>query len=215
MKLKNTKTEINLVVGKIEEQKTDVIINWTNIDFKSGPRPFFSIHKKAGLQLYNSVINYESNIKNINYCDSFVTIPAQLNCNIVLHSIIPENKVLFNNMFRNISLTLEEYMKNNLCRKISIYIPEEIEKCIDGIVKYLLNINLKQIDIICYSEKEVKNIDNLLLEYKEKINILIKFSNLIDKILLLIGNFNIKEFCGNFNFLKFKNKKKEINHNLA
>lgn len=188
IKIEDKNTILVLQHGRIEDQVADIIVNWANSDMRSGPPSFFNIHKKAGIQLFNSVLTYEANMNKMRYCDTFTTVGGDLDCKLVLHVVVPLVKKSFVMAFRNMALTINEYMKENICRTMAIYIPEQADQCMVGIKEFLLDCGLKELKLLYLSENEYNAMNNFFSKYEKKVSIKYKINNLVFKILNIIGS---------------------------
>ena len=188
IKIDGKATDIILKHGRIEEQNADIMLNWVGPDLRSGPPSFFRMHNKAGMQLFNSVVNYETGVRNMKDCDSFITIPGDLDCKAVIHSIMPRSKNQYVVNFRNILLTLQEYMKKNLCRSVLLYIPEQAEQCMVGIKEFLLDCGLKEVIIMYMSDVEFDKLNKFYSGFVKKSTYIDRFDDLITKMLAFVGS---------------------------
>ena len=188
--IQDKKTVIVLKQGNIEEQNADIILNWVNPDLRSGPPSFLKIHNKAGTQFFNNVISYETGIRNIKDGDCFITIPGDLDCKCVIHSIMPRSKNQYMINFRNIMFSLNEYSKNNLCRSMAIYIPEQPDQCMVGIKEFLLDCGLKELIIMYMTDIEKNKIINFYSKFKNKTSKIDKINILLEKIFIYLGKKN-------------------------
>lgn len=199
IKIEDKKTLIVLKHGRIEEQTADVMLNWVGPDMRSGPASFFRIHSKAGMQLFNSVVNYETGIRNMKDSDSFITMPGDLECKAVIHSIMPRSKNQYVMNFRNIMLTLQEYMKSNLCRSIVLYIPEQAEQCMVGIKEFLLDCGLDEVIVMYMSDAEHDKLNDFFTKLVKKPTNIEVFDNMIEKLLIFLGSKRrIPQYIENF-----------------
>jgi len=147
-------------IGNIEDDNTDVIITWSQQSLRSGPHPQYkAIVDKGGSQTQSSYLMYENG--NPKPCDTFTIMSGMLECEILINSIIPPEKAMYNTNFLYISKCLQTYKRlENNCRFISLYIPdfESIETIIQHMIIYFKSISsLKEIRIFCLSDAE-KNI---------------------------------------------------------
>lgn len=188
IRLKDKDTLIRLKNGKIEDEETDVIVNWVYSDLRSGPNSFYNIHNKGGLQLFQAVMTYEANLINIPDCSCFTTIPGQLGCKLVMHSVIPTLKSLYSKSFFNIARTIETYKKNNICNSISIYIPEQVELCMYNIKELLLNLGLVEVVLLYKTDKEFDKMNNYFSSFEYESSKVEKFNELMDKMMISIGS---------------------------
>ena len=188
IKIKDKDTIIKVKRGKIEEEDGDVILNWVYSDLRSGPNSFYNIHNKGGLQLFQAVITYEANLQRIPDCSCFTTIPGQLNCKMVLHSVIPTLKSLYSKSFFNIAQTLKTYMRGNICKTMSIYIPEQAELCMFNIKELLLNLGLEEVILLYKTENEFNVINNYFSAYEYKQTRKEKINDWINKTMIKIGS---------------------------
>ena len=151
-------TRVVVRKGNIEEEATDIILNWVGSDLRSGPRSFFDIHLKAGPQLFNSFLSYEANMNSIRETDAFTTLPGLLACNLVVHAIMPTYEGNYMKTFMNIALTIGTFKKDNLARALSMYIPECPDIIMIGIKEFLLDVGLDEVVVLYKTESERKKI---------------------------------------------------------
>lgn len=164
--IKDLPTRVRVKRGRIEEEKTDIIVNWVNPDMRSGPKSFYSIHMKAGPQLFNYTLSFDDAITET---DAFSTAPAQLDCKLVVHAVIPAvNKNGYLKAFYQIAETVKTYKEQNLARELSLYIPEQADICLAGIYTFLLDVGLKNVNILFLTDKEFKKINSFFEQYKKK-----------------------------------------------
>lgn len=168
MIVKNTKLIIK--EGSIEQKSCDIIINWVNLDLRSGPAEFYKINRIAGNQLFEFIMSYELLLKNISYSDCLSTQPGLLDCKLVLHSVIPEQKIMYNTNYYNIAKTIKTYKEKNICKSVSLFLNEEIELNIKCIYENLFNIGLEEINIIVKKE-EKEIVKKLFYKYSTKKNV--------------------------------------------
>lgn len=154
LKIQGSNTLLNVKKGRIENEESDVIVNWLHIDMRSGPPQFYAIHRKAGAQLFNAVMSYEVGMNSINPCDCFTTLPGLLDCRCVFHVIIPMVKKTYVRAFLHMAETIKTYKKDNLCRNMSLYIPEEHNSCLAGVKEFLLDCGLDEVTIVYSTDEE-------------------------------------------------------------
>ncbi len=188
IKIEDKNTILVLQHGRIEDQVADIIVNWANSDMRSGPPSFFNIHKRAGIQLFNSVLTYEANMNKMRDCDTFTTVGGDLDCKLVLHVVVPLVKKSFVMAFRNMALTINEYMKENICRTMAIYIPEQADQCMVGIKEFLLDCGLKELRVLYLSDNEFNAMNNFFSKYEKKESLKNKFNYFIFNALSIIGS---------------------------
>lgn len=161
-------TVVCLKEGRIEDEDVDVLINWVNPDLKSGPRSFYNIHKKAGPVLFNYTLGFE---EIAHETDAFSTSSALLDCKVVVHAVIPQVKNGYLKAFFNIAETIKKYKEENLTRSVSLYIPEQADLCLAGVYSFLLDLGLKEVNILYLTDNELKRIESFFKKYEKKYTI--------------------------------------------
>ncbi len=163
--IQNCSTKVVLKKGKIEEEAADAIVNWVNVDMRSGPKSFYNIHRAAGMQLFEYMIPFDETAVE---CDCFSTNAGQLSCNIVLHTIIPIHKMNYLFCFQNMADTIKAYKKKNILRSVAIFIPEMPDMILPGIHKFILNIGLEEVRILYRTDNEYKIISEYFSKFANK-----------------------------------------------
>lgn len=191
--IQNCSTKVVLKKGKIEEEESDAIVNWVNVDMRSGPKSFYRIHQAAGVELWKKSIPFDDVAVE---CDCFSTNSGMLPCKIVLHTIIPIHKNNYLFCFQNMAETIKSYKKGNVMRTLSIFIPEMPEMLMQGIHKFLLNIGLDEVVIMYHTDKEY----NILSEYFSSISVkekmLDKIENSFWEFMIRFSDFKIHFLSG-------------------
>ncbi len=191
LRIQGSDTLLNIKKGRIEDETADVIVNWLHIDMRSGPNEFYNIHRKAGAQLFNSVITYEVGMNSIKHCDCFTTIPGLLDCRCVFHVIIPMVKKTYVRAFLNMAETIKTYKRENLCKTIALYIPEEHNSCLAGVKEFLLDCGLDEVTIVYSNDTEKEVILGFFERFIESKKDKYKF---IDDALKMIGGIKIPRY---------------------
>jgi len=179
--LKGTNTRLTIKQDLIEDEATDVIVNWINKDLRSGPQPFYRIHRKAGRQLFDFCMSYDMTQESLKNCDSFITMPGQLDCRAVVHSIVPEFKLTYHTSWYNIARVIETYMTDNKCDSVSLYIPDSYDINLNAIYELLFSIGLKDIVIVCNSDEEQELVTNFFRPFRYRKNINDLFETFLKK----------------------------------
>jgi O-acetyl-ADP-ribose deacetylase (regulator of RNase III) len=108
----------------IKDHKTDVLVFWTSRSLLAGDESFLEIHSSAGSSLKKEVYNikYDYQQDKFNFGDNIITKPGILLTDKLIHSVLPNYRVIENKKSRqnllkrtffNISKTIEEFEKQN------------------------------------------------------------------------------------------------------
>ena len=210
IRIEESSTILCIKHGRIENEDSDLIINWLYPDLRSGPASFYHIHEKAGVQLFNAMVTYEVGVGNLKECDAFTTIPGQLDCKMVLNAILPNIITMYPKLFFNISETIKEYKKRNICNTLSIFIPCELEAHLMGIKNFLLDLGLHEINIMYLNTKEHEMISAFVERFKNKETKIDKLNNKIEQIFNIFGSKRrLPKFIEDFLWDKKKKKHEE------
>jgi hypothetical protein len=153
-----SKNKIIVMIGEIEVQTGDALLNWTSINLNSGPDSFYRIHRQAGSQLASATHLIRPYME-VKTGDVFSTIAGLLDFYIVLHGILPfpdESEMYEMLMFNTINV-LETYKKKNVCRNLYFTFPDNNRK---KVLQGLLNYESKLEEftfIIMVNEKEYED----------------------------------------------------------
>jgi hypothetical protein len=188
-----TSTKVRIKKGHIDESSADVMINWTKSDLRSGPPPFLRLHRAAGPELFNSVLDYEVNMAVINECDCFTTKAGMLNAKMVIHSVMPLYQGNYLKAFLHIAATMKVYMANNLCRNLVLYIPEHPSICLAGVKEFLLDLGLEEVIILYLTDNEFTYISSFFHKFQVKLNLWEYMSNMSDRVLAYLGRLDVWE----------------------
>jgi len=160
-----TSTKLVLRKGRIEDQDVDAIVNWVNVDMQSGPNSFYRIHDKAGIQLFEHTIAFDSSVKE---GDSILTRAGMLPCNIVLHAVVPVHKQTYLRCFYNMMENIKTYKKRKLLKTLALYIPEYPDLCLAGVKEFLLDLGLEEVVIVYITDNEFSKITSFFEEFVVK-----------------------------------------------
>lgn len=163
-RIKNSDTALIIKKGRIEEESGDAIINWCNLDLRSGPQSFYRIHNKAGMQLFDHTAGFEENVKE---CDCFTTMPGMLDVSIVFHMVVPTNKGNFLKCFNNLAANITEYKKENPLRNLSVYVPNDPMLCLAGIKTFLFYLGLDSVTVLYMTDNELEIIEDFFKPFIE------------------------------------------------
>lgn len=163
-----TDTVLILKQGLIEDESTDAIINWVYPGLRTGPESFFSIHKKAGNQLFSFAMSYELTVEEIKDADCFSTMPGLLDCRIVLHSVVPEFKQRYHTSYHNIAEVLQTYRKSYKCDSVSLNIIEAHDMQLVALFANLFHLGLKEIVIVYKKPEELKILEEYFGKLKRR-----------------------------------------------
>lgn len=188
IQLEGKETLVRLKQGRIEDEKSDVIINWLNADLRSGPQSFYHIHNKAGVQLFNAMLTYEVGVGNLKPTDCFTTLAGQLESRNVFHVVIPLIKTMYAKAFYNLASSIKTHKERNLCRTISIFIPEEANSCLAGIKEFLLDCGLDEVVIMYATDGEKNKILEFMRRFEHKLTFKDKLNLKTEKIMTSLGS---------------------------
>ncbi|MEO6304517.1 MAG: hypothetical protein ABIP51_15260 [Bacteroidia bacterium] len=167
---------ITVLAGDVAKQKGDVVLNWTNSSFTIGPPSFYNLMKESGWQPLDSVNTFKANISygDLKAGDTISTIAGQLNFNLIIHAILPEDT--FSLTWRNIIATLKTYKKENVCRNVYITIPDwtSVLENVATFFEYQFLLTDFNYVFIVESEYEKKYLESILSVYCDKENKLLK-----------------------------------------
>lgn len=124
--MKTEKNKIILLLGEIENQTGDVVINWCNNEFERGNQNFYSLITKAGVQPINAIATFKANIKSgyLKEGDVVSTIAGLLNFNLILHALLDTPPKSYNLSWLNIIQTIKVYKDKNLCNTVYLTVPD-------------------------------------------------------------------------------------------
>lgn len=154
---------------QIENDNTDVIINWSDLSIRRGSSPHFNnILKKAGSQTYSSYLIYDNG--SLKHSDAFAVVAGLLNCELLINSIIPPHASMYNTNFMFIAKCLKTYKEelDNNCRFISTYIPnyQNINEIIQFMILYFEPLKfIKEVRLFCSSTAEKQIIESTLAKF--------------------------------------------------
>lgn len=150
----NNQKIILIIDLPFENCKSDIVLNWVYVDPRHGPEPFYKFMEKAGGQVRSLLVFFDSHLK---YSDNISTIPGLIECNLIVHSVVPHTTAMYNDNFLRIKRTLEKYKVENLCRSISLYIPVVSQRrvIVDYMLEHFQQIpELEKIEIYTKDEEE-------------------------------------------------------------
>lgn len=188
MKKVNIKDKNTLLIikqGALEDQDTTVILNWTNRDMITGPKEFYRLHKKAGQQLYAYTIGFDNFIKP---GDCLSTNPGQLDCLFVLHCIAPEYVGNVYAAFRNIKDTIVALQTTYKIKSLALSIKFFAEPCYGGVLKFLFDLGIEEIHIICDNKHEENQVYDFFKDYEYKKSRIDSINEKFHNMMIRLGN---------------------------
>jgi len=166
--------EINDVVFVLDDQRNllkdsnDVMINWVYPeDFLKGPMYNVDIMKSINSQVRSQLYMLKTHLKE---GDSFITNSGEILTNVLCNVVVPSIVTKYNEAMFNVKETLNTYSKDNNCRYLSFWFPDNnYYELLTNMIEYLPQVSSLRVIYLYVDKSQEKQLLRAIYKIKRSV----------------------------------------------